>query len=300
MAHGPRVIERILQVVLPVFGIVAAGWVYGRTTRQREVAVVNRMNMDVFVPALILGALTSAAFDLRANAALIAGAAAVVMGSGVLAWPVARWLGVDVRTFLPTAMFNNCGNMGLPLALLAFGAQNLPAAVAMFVTSNLIQFTLGVALVRRGAPVGRMLVSPMVVVTVAGVTMKAAGWTFPEVVAVALKMLGDVALPLMLFTLGVRMAFTPLVAWRVAVAGALVRPLAGLAVALPLGPLLGLSPLAHGMLVLFASLPPAILNFLVAERYDQEPAKVGSIVLAGHLASLVFVPFGLWLALRPA
>jgi predicted permease len=103
----------------------------------------------------------------------------------------------------------------------------------------------------------------------------------------------------MLFTLGVRMAFTPLVAWRVAAAGALVRPLAGLAVALPAGPILGLSPLAHGMLLLFASLPPAILNFLVAERYHQEPDKVGSIVLAGHLASLVFVPLGLWLALRP-
>jgi len=293
------VIERILQVVLPVFGIVGAGWVYGRATGQAEVAVVNRMNMDVFVPALILGALTSAAFDLRANAPLVAGAAAVVLGSGLLAWPVARWLGVDVRTFVPTAMFNNCGNMGLPLALLAFGQENLPAAVAMFVTSNLIQFTLGVALVRRGAPVGRMLASPMVVVTALGVAMKGAGWSFPGTVAVALRMLGEVALPLMLFTLGVRMAFTPLVAWRVAAAGALVRPLAGLAVALPLGPLLGLSPLARGMLVLFASLPPAILNFLVAERYHQEPAKVGSIVLVGHLASLVFVPFGLWLALRP-
>lgn len=297
MAHWPPVIERILQVVLPVFGIVAAGWIYGRTTKQSEVAVVNRMNMDVFVPALILGALTGAAFDLRRNAPLVAGAAAVVLGSGLLAWPVARALRVDARTFVPTAMFNNCGNMGLPLALLAFGPENLPAAVAMFVTSNLIQFTLGVALVRRGAPVGRLLASPMVLATALGVAMKGLGWSFPGPAEVALRMLGDVALPLMLFTLGVRMAFTPLVSWPVAAAGALVRPLAGLAVALPLGSLLGLSPLAHGMLVLFASLPPAVLNFLLAERYDREPAQVGSIVLAGHLASLVFVPLGLWLAL---
>ena len=44
--------------------------------------------------------------------------------------------------------------------------------------------------------------------------------------------------------------------------------------------------------------PPAVLNFMVAEQYNQEPAKVASIVLIGNLASIVFVPLGLSLALR--
>ena len=35
-----------------------------------------------------------------------------------------------------------------------------------------------------------------------------------------------------------------------------------------------------------------------AEQYNQEPAKVASIVLIGNLASLAFVPLGLSLALR--
>jgi predicted permease len=72
----------------------------------------------------------------------------------------------------------------------------------------------------------------------------------------------------------------------------------GLVVALPLGRLLELAPVPYAMLVLFASLPPAVLNFLLADRYDQEPQKVASIVLIGNLASVVFVPVGLWLALR--
>jgi predicted permease len=53
-----------------------------------------------------------------------------------------------------------------------------------------------------------------------------------------------------------------------------------------------------GLVYLFGSLPPAVLNFLVADYYKQEPEKVASIVLVGNIASIVFIPFGLWFALR--
>jgi len=43
-------------------------------------------------------------------------------------------------------------------------------------------------------------------------------------------------------------------------------------------------------LILFSVLPPAVLNFLLAERYQQEPQRVAAIVLIGNLASLIIVP----------
>jgi hypothetical protein len=291
------VVQRILQIILPVFAIVAAGWLYGRRHRP-DTAAVNRMNMDIFVPALVLSALTSKDFDLWANRGLILGSLAVVVGSGLVAWPVARWLRVETRTFVPPMMFNNCGNMGLPLALLAFGERWLPAAVALFVTSNLLHFTLGARMVRRDANLWGLLRSPMVLATAAGVLLSALGWRPPDWIALPLGMVGDVAVPLMLFALGVRLTGISLEGWRLGVAGAVLRPLAGLAVALAIGPLLGLGPIPLAMLYLFASLPPAVLNFLVAEQYRQEPEKVASIVLIGNLASLAFVPMGLWLGLR--
>ena len=289
--------QRILQIILPVFAIVAAGWLYGRRHRP-DTAAVNRMNMDIFVPALVLSALTSKDFDLWQNRALILGSLGVVVGSGLLAWPVARWLEVDARTFVPPMMFNNCGNMGLPLALLAFGERWLPAAVALFVTSNLLHFTLGTRLVRRQADLRGLLRSPVVIATAAGALLSALVWRPPDWIALPLRMVGDVAVPLMLFALGVRMVDISTEGWRLGLAGAALRPLAGLAVALPLGRLLGLEATPLAMLYLFATLPPAVLNFLFAEQYRQEPEKVASIVLLGNLASLVFVPVGLWLGLR--
>lgn len=289
--------ERILQIILPVFGVVAAGWLYGRLVRP-EIAWVNRMNMEVFVPALILGSLSRKDFSLRENQGLILGSLVVVLASGLLAWPVSRLLRVSPRTFVPPMMFNNSGNMGLPLALLAFGEKMLPAAVAMFVTSNLLQFTVGTYLVRRDAHHLHLVKNPMVIATVAGVALSTLGWSLPGAAGTVVEMLGQVALPLMLFSLGARMVGVSMNDWQVGVAGAVVRPLVGLLVALPLGKLLGLGPVPHAMLILFSSLPPAVLNFLLADRYDQEPQKVASIVLIGNLASLIFVPVGLALALR--
>jgi hypothetical protein len=46
-------------------------------------------------------------------------------------------------------------------------------------------------------------------------------------------------------------------------------------------------------------LPPAALNYLLAERYQQEPERVASLVLIGNAFAIVFVPLGLTLGLHP-
>jgi predicted permease len=46
-----------------------------------------------------------------------------------------------------------------------------------------------------------------------------------------------------------------------------------------------------------SGLPPAVFNYMIADRYKQEPDKVASIVIVGHLLSLLALPLVLWLAL---
>jgi predicted permease len=109
--------------------------------------------MDIFVPALVFAALASKSFDIGQNLPLLLGATGVVLGSGLLAWPVARLLGVANNTFVPPMMFKNSGNMGLPLAVLAFGEAALPAAVVLFFcsrTSCITRWAPGCWTTRRG------------------------------------------------------------------------------------------------------------------------------------------------------
>jgi predicted permease len=288
--------ERILGIILPVFSVIAVGYLWGRRV-QPDMAVVNRLSMNVLSPALIFSALSSRSFDIRGDALLMVGAVGIVLGSGLLAWPVARALKQDARTFVPPMMFNNCGNMGLPLAVLAFGEKGFGPMVALFTISNLMHFTLGAWIIDHHARFGRLLRNPMVWSTVAGFAFALVQPPLPEWIAVTFKLVGDGLIPMMLLSLGVRLTSIRWNdAWLGAIGGA-VCPLTGLVAALALAPLLDLTDMQRGLLVLFGALPPAVLNFMVAEQYRQEPGKVASIVLIGNVMAVLFIPLGLALAL---
>ena len=288
--------ERIAGIILPVFAVILFGYFYARRTKP-DMASVNRININVLAPALIFTALASKEFDLVANGVLILATVGVVLGSGLLAWPLAKWLHVDPRTFVPPMMFNNCGNMGLSLAALTFGQPGLSAMVALFTISNLLHFTVGVHIVNRQAAVWPILKNPMVIATFVGFAFAILHPPMPDWLMLAIKMTGDAMIPLMLISLGARMASVSWGGWNLGVIGALVCPLTGIAMAVVLAPLLGLDAMQRGLLILFGCLPPAVLNFMVAELYHQEPAKVASIVLIGNLASIVVIPVGLSIAL---
>jgi len=289
--------ERLLGIILPVFLVIALGFVYAKRARP-DMTWVNQINLNVLAPALIFSALASREFDLAANRMLILGAIGVVVGSGLLAWPFARLLHEDVRTFVPPMMFNNCGNMGLPLAALAFGQPGLSAMVALFTISNLTHFTLGVHIVNRHAAFWPVFRNPMVIATFVGFAFALLHPPLPDWLALAIKMTGDAMIPLMLISLGVRLSDdVPRSSFRVGIVGGLVRPLAGLVVAAALIFVLPLDHEQQGLLLLFGSLPPAVLNFMLAEQFHQEPGKVAAIVLIGNLLAIAFIPLGLAFAL---
>jgi malate permease and related proteins len=222
----------------------------------------------------------------------------IVLGSGLLAWPFARLLHADYRTFVPPMMFNNCGNIGLPLAALAYGQAGFSAMVALFTISNLLHFTLGAWMIDHHARFGNLLRNPMVWSTFLGFAFAVAHPPLPEWGTTAIKMVGDALIPMMLLSLGVRLFEVRWTDWHLGVVGGLVCPLTGIAIAALLGPALGLDPMQQGLLIIFGSLPPAVLNFMVAEQFRQEPAKVASIVLIGNVMSAVFIPLGLAIALH--
>ncbi|QFU03112.1 Membrane transport protein [Halomonas sp. THAF5a] len=280
---------QIIATLLPVFLIAGCGTLYGRF-RTPDIRGLNTLNMELFVPLLVFAVLADRQAPLADYARLALAAAAVVLGSGLLLWPVAKWLKLDAKTFLPPMMFNNSGNMGLPLLVLAFGEQALPAAVVLFIVEMLLHFSVGLYMLSPHTPLWRMLRMPIVLASLAGLGVNLGGVPLPGWGLEAMHMLGGVAIPLMLFALGVRMLEIDFGDWRTGLLGALLCPLSGLVLAAPLIVWLELSGLQAAALWVFAALPPAVLNYLVAEQYRQEPHRVASLVLIGNLGSLLIMP----------
>jgi len=287
---------RLLAIIFPIFGIVAAGYVYGRKHKP-EMAVANRLNMDVFVPALVFAAMAGKSFDLTAYAPLALGGFIVLAACGLLAWPISRLIGIQPKTLVPPMLFNNSGNIGLPLAVLAWGENALSAAVILFMVENTLHFSFGARLLDPHARLLTLWRVPVVAAAIAGLLVAIFKLPIWQPLVIAIKMLGDVSVPLLLFSLGVRMTDVSFSEWKVAVGSAVLRPLAGMAIAYGAIVLLGLQGRDAAMLLVFGALPPAVLNFLFAERYKQEPQRVASIVLIGNLAALIFLPLALALVL---
>jgi malate permease and related proteins len=287
---------RIAQVIVPVFLIVAVGYWYGRRKRP-DLTVFNRVVLDVMTPVLVYTALAGKEFQLAEQATLLAAGAALILLTGVAAWFLARATGTNARSLVPVVMFTNCGNMGLPLALLAFGPAGFGAAVGLFSISNVIHFSLGARVTSAHARTRDLLLSPLMIASALGFASAVSGVRPPEIIFTGLKMLGEPMLPLMLFSLGVRLTVLRREDVPRGLLGAFARPLIGLAIALPLATALGLEGMARAQLLLFASLPPAVMQFMLAERYGQEPERVAAMILLGNALALLFVPVGLALSL---
>ncbi len=287
-----QLVQRIFGVVFPLAAIAAVGFLYARK-RPTDMAVANRINIDVFIPALIFSVMASSDFRLLDYVPLGVGATAVILGSALMAWPFCRWLGVVPRTLLPPMMFNNSGNLGIPLLVLAFGEAALPAAIVMFVISNLLHFTVGIYILEGHSRPLQTLRMPIILATIAGVIWSIWNLPIPEPIFVSIEMLGQISIPLMLFALGVRMTDVDLGQWKLGLWGTLLSPLSGLIPALLLQLVLRLDAEQFAYLIVFAALPPAVLNYMLAEKYQQEPDKVAAMVLMGNIGSLAIIPVAL-------
>ncbi|OQA30455.1 MAG: Membrane transport protein [Betaproteobacteria bacterium ADurb.Bin341] len=286
---------RIVEILLPIFAIVAVGFVYGRKHRP-EMAVANRINLDVFLPALVFATLAGKSYALKEDGLLALAALLALLLPGLLAWPVARFIGVSPRTFVPPMMFNNSGNIGLPVAFLAWGEGAMPVAVVFFLAANLLHFSLGIRMLDPQAKLLGLWRIPVLAAALAGLAVGLLKLSVWPPVMMAIKLLGDISIPLLLFALGVRMTNISLSDWKLSFFAAAFRPLAGMICAWCVIVLLGLTGRDAAMLLVFGGLPPAVLNFMFAERYHQEPARVASMVLLGNLVALVVLPVALVLS----
>lgn len=284
---------KIIEILFPVFILVVVGYLYGRRYRP-NLQAVNQLMLFVFVPALVFDVMSRRNFQVVEYQWLALAGVIVVLGSGIIAWPAGRALGYPQRAFLPTMMFNNCGNLGLPLALLAFGDKGLEGAVILFLVSNLLHFTLGTWIFGGIISWKGLVLNPVNIATVAGLGVNFLQVRLPDFILLPISMLGQIVIPFMLISLGVRMLSVKRADLGRGIVGSVIRPLSGLVPAMAAVWLLPLDVAQVSLLILFATLPPAVLNFLFAEQYQQDPELVASLVLVGNAMAVLTIALVLW------
>ena len=291
----PAVLVLLLDVVLPVFLVIAAGAAIGLRFGL-EVAPINRIALYAAVPALAFR--TLAELELRGATVtrLLAGYAGYLVLAATLAAVVGRrWTPVRRRALIGTSVLPNAANLNLPVALFAFGAAGLDRALVLYVATSLLMFTLGPSLVGRPTPLGRavrtVLGFPVLWAALLGLAVNRAGLTSPPALARAVGLLADAAIPLVLLTLGVQLVrarrWRPsAAAWTAVGLKLLVGPLLAAGVAL----LVGLQGPDLAALVLIGAMPTAVNAAMLAVEFEGDAALVGDAVVAGTALALATLP----------
>lgn len=287
---------RIVEILFPLFAITALGFAAGKRMRP-DLSHANRLAMDVFTPSLTFAALAGHEFHLLSYLPLLAACFLYLILAALSGLALAKLGNWQVRTVLPPMTFNNSANLGLPLAVFAFGEQALAPAVVLFILTSLAHFSFGAWLLDRNIRLRALWRVPTVFAALLGVLVSMLEIPVWTPLMTAIKMLGDVAIPMMLFALGVRIAQSKIDALRLGLIVAVARPVSGMFIAWALARLLRLPPEQAALILVYGSLPPAVLNFMFAERYRQEPEKVASIVLVGNMTALFSLPVALALVL---
>lgn len=287
----------VLEIVAPVFLLAATGFGWRKFGLEYPVEFVTRLAMTIAVPCLIFTALMQTQIDPAALSALTVAALVAYALMGVLSAVLIIVARIDRRTFLAPTIFGNTGNLGLPLALFAFGEAGLGYGVVIFAVTAVLSFTIGIRMVSDQASVLRVLREPMVWATLLGALFLWQGWQTPGWLTNALSLAGQLAIPLMLFTLGVAVArLTPRGVGR-AVLLSLAKLAIGIVAGTAAGWAFGLEPVAYSVLVLQLATPVGVSSYLLAERFRADGDAVAGYVVISTLLSVLTLPVLLYFLL---
>jgi malate permease and related proteins len=280
----------VIEVVAPVFLLALIGFVWVKLGFEYRMQFVTRLAMTLGVPCLIFVSLMRTEVEPAALTTISVAALAAYAVVGAVSLLLTLSARLEIRTYLSPLVFGNTGNLGLPIALFAFGDEGLGYAVVVFAVMAVLNFTIGLWLVTGGGNLLKVLYEPLLGATLLGALFLWQGWQTPTFLTNTLVLVGQLAIPLMLITLGVAVArLTPGSlgrSFRLSLAKAAIC----VAAAWVVGRWFALPDVAFAVLVLQVATPVAVTSYLLAEKYDADPQAVAGLVVASTLLSVAVLP----------
>ncbi|HEU4321095.1 MAG TPA: AEC family transporter [Acidimicrobiia bacterium] len=288
----------LVNVLVPVFGIVAVGFVVARVIGA-ETRTLATLSYWILGPVFIFEILSTARLSPDVVLKIVVASLATMVVVGVIAYGLMRPFGatfsVGAATVL-TATHGNVGNFGLAICAFAFGDEVLPIAGIVMVAVNTLGILVGVGLasVRNGSllrAVGTAVGSPLALAVIPALWVNLTDATLPLWLARPVSLLAAAMIPVMLLTLGIQLAGMQarLPSPRLVVPVSL-KLVAAPLVAVGFVTLLTLDGDPGRVVVLQAAMPAAVFTSLIALEHDLEADYVTSVVLVGTLLSAVTLP----------
>lgn len=282
-------LEQLINVVLPVFAVAGVGFLFARFKRA-DLGTLTDVVLYLAAPALIFSALLSKPMSMERVLAVGGGALFITAVCGAATWLLLSRRPDFERGLYLTTMFPNSGNLGLPLALFAFGEAGLADAVVVFSAISLTHYSLGLFIVARRTSLLEPLKAPILHATALAFACALSGYRPPTALLRGVGLLGEAAVPLMLLSLGMKLTAVKPRGLALPAAAVVLRNVVGLVAAVAWVHHFDMRGTAAGVVVLCGVLPSAVMNFVLADKYAGRSEHVATTILLGTLASVVVIP----------
>ena len=280
----------VLNITAPIFILAAVGYGWVKLGFEYRVEFVTRLAMTLSVPCLIFVALMTADIDPQALGSLSLASFTAYGLVSIVFLGIVKLRKLDTSTYLAPLVFGNTGNLGLPLAMFAFGEEGLSYAVVVFAVMAILSFTIGVWVVAGGGSPIRVIKEPVVAATFLGALFLWQGWQTPIFLTNALKLIGQMAIPIMLITLGVAIARLETNNMGRAVWLSAIKVVVSAGAAWTAARWFGLAPIPSAVLIVQLATPVAVTSYLLAKKYGHEAQPVAGLVVALTLLCVISLP----------
>jgi len=279
---------KLFEVLFPVFLIIGIGYWYGKKDPKFNTKFITTFAGNFGLPAIIFHSLTTTNLSFELFLRFSFYITLYVGIFSIIGLIILKALKKDIYRLLPPLILPNTGNMGMPLCLFAYGKIGLAIATAITSMILVFHFSLNILLASKKfsfKPLLNCIPIYALLVSLIFVYFKIPSLKFLEN---ATFLIGYSTIFLVLMSLGVALSKLRIFSFKETIIYSFIRVILGPIVGLAFVKIFNLSGIEAGVMFIQASMPSAVLTYLVSEIYS--PKKISNSI-ASTVALSTFLSF---------
>jgi len=279
---------KLFDVLFPVFLTIGIGYWYGKKDPKFDTKFITTFAGNFGLPAIIFYSLTTTNISMDLFLRFSYYITLYVIIFSVIGLIILKLLKKDIYRLLPPLILPNTGNMGMPLCLFAYGKMGLAIATAATAMILVFHFSIGILLASKKLSIKPLLNCYPVYALLISLIFVYYDIPAPKFLENATFLIGYSTIFLVLMSLGIALSKLKVFLFKETLIYSMTRVLLGPIVGFGFVKFFNLSGVEAGVMFIQASMPSAVLTYLVGKIYS--PKKISDSI-ASTVALSTFLSF---------
>ena len=274
-----ELIIKLFDVLFPVFLIIGIGYWYGKKDPKFDTKFITKFAGNFGLPAIIFYSLTSTNISIELFLRFSYYITLYVLIFAFIGIIILKILKKDIYRLLPPLILPNTGNMGMPLCLFAYGQLGLAIATAATAMILVFHFSVNILLASKKISIKPLLTCIPVYALLISLIFVYFKIPSPKFLENATFLIGYSSIFLVLMSLGVALSKLKVFSFTETLIYSSTRVIVGPIVGFGFVKFFNLSGVEAGVMFIQASMPSAVLTYLVGEIYSPKKYLIVLLVL---------------------